>query len=223
MFGFALNTAILKAGPCTTALAICLKQMCHVTRIKQLWNVYSVNLFLYQPHFGAGTDEPWKNFTHCYRNSCPKSWNWPRSQMCRRPRNKEELIPLFPFLFLFGVKHENAPWISKTITTGWLYRISQTRQIGPKTFFCWRRVTTQAHTAKITHFWDQGKPRPISSMKENNHLLFPGHLISRKADRTNESFCSFITPPTSHKQTMTWDLSAFHSKKNVQEDQNSCA
>lgn len=52
-------------------------------------------------------------------------------------------------------------------------------------------------------------------MKENNHLLFPGHLISRKADRTNESFCSFIIPP--HFSQMDydshWDLSAFHSKK----------
>lgn len=30
----ALMTAILRAGPCTTALAVCLKQICHVTQIK---------------------------------------------------------------------------------------------------------------------------------------------------------------------------------------------
>lgn len=65
-FGFPLITALFKAGPCTTALAVCLKQKCHVTWIKQLWNIYSANLFLYQPHFGADTDEPWKNFTHWF-------------------------------------------------------------------------------------------------------------------------------------------------------------
>jgi len=179
---FALITAILKSGPCR------LKQICHMTQIK-LRKIYSlVNLFSVPlpPQFGAGTDKPWK-VTDCHHNSHPRSQNWPRStpQMCRRPRNKEELIPLFSFLFLFLVKHENAQWISKTNATGWFYRIPQTRQQGLKHSSAGEdKLLLKCTVPKYpTSRAKESPDRQISSVTDNNLLLWSPDLSESRQNK----------------------------------------
>lgn len=150
----ALITAISKAGCWTIALAVCLKQIYHVTQTEQLQNVYAVvNLFSdpLLPQFGAGTNEPWK-FTCCHHDSDSKSQNWPRStsQMCHRPRHKEELIPLFSWF---------SSWLNMEMPSGYPELTQQDGCIeyykqdsrAQNVLLLQNIVTTEVHSAKISN------------------------------------------------------------------------
>lgn len=166
-----------------------------------------------QESAGPGTTLAWCGYQRTpelrkHRDSYPKCSNSLKSTAQRgcRPRDKEKLDPLLSYIYLFI---PGWTWKCPVGIQKWRQgnRIEYHKQDSgvQNTFFCWRiQLLLKCTVPKYPAIRACESPhRQISSIKDNN-LLFLATWSLGKANRTNESFCTFIIPtPNSHKGTMT--------------------